>query len=114
TMERKFKTVLAMGLALAFGVVALAATAAKGPVNDKCPLKGEDVSADKTADVAVKVCSAACKEKFEKDPGAFLAKLTKYPNTTCPVDAKAVKDMEATLTVAFCCGNCQGTFTADI
>jgi YHS domain-containing protein len=113
TMKRMGKAVLAVGLAATFGLVTYAATAAAGPVNDKCPLKGDAVSADKTSDVTVKLCSAACKEKFDKDPGSFLSKIDKVPNTKCPVDGKAPKDVEGTLTVGFCCGNCKGTFDAD-
>jgi len=111
-MKRTGLAVLAVVVAATLGVAAYAGAFADA-VNDKCPLKGEDVAADKTSEVAVKFCSAACKEKFDKDAGSFLAKITVLPNTKCPVDAKPVKDVEGAFTVAFCCGNCKGTFDAD-
>lgn len=112
-MKRMRMAVLAAVVASPLCLVASEATFKKDAVNDKCPMKGDDVAADKTTDITVKFCSDACKAKFEKDPGAFLAKIDKVPNTKCPVDAKAPKEIEGTLTVAFCCGNCKGTFDAD-
>ncbi|HXX94646.1 MAG TPA: hypothetical protein VEN81_13515 [Planctomycetota bacterium] len=112
-MKKAWKAFLVVAVAATFGVVAYAATVAADAVNDKCPLKGDKVAADKTSDVTVKLCSAACKEKFDKNPAMYLKGIDKVPNTKCPVDGKAPKDSESTLTVAFCCGNCKGTFDAD-
>jgi YHS domain-containing protein len=112
-MKRTWKAVLAVVVAATLGLVAYAASSAADAVNGKCPIKGDDVAADKTSEVKIKFCSAACQMKFEKDPGSFISKIDKVPNTKCPVDAKAPKDFEGTLTVAFCCGNCKGTFDAD-
>ncbi len=112
-MKRTGMAVLAVVAAATLGLVSYAATFAPDAVNDKCPIKGDDVAADKTSEVHLKFCSDACKMKFEKDPASFLSKIDKVPNTKCPVDAKAPKDIEGTLTVAFCCGNCKGTFDAD-
>lgn len=112
-MKRMWKAALAVAVAATLGVVAYAASSAAGAVNNKCPIKGDDVAADKTSDVTIKFCSAACQMKFDKDPGSYISKIDKVPNTKCPVDGKAPKDVEGTLTVAFCCGNCKGTFDAN-
>jgi hypothetical protein len=110
-MKRMWKAVLAVVVAATLGLVAYAASSAADAVNGKCPIKGGDVAADKTSEVKIKFCSAACQMKFEKDPGSFISKIDKVPNTKCPVDAKAPKDFEGTLTVAFCCATAKAPST---
>ena len=112
-MKRTVKAVLAVVVAATLGLVAYAAAFRGDAVNDKCPIKGDDVAGNALSEVKVKFCSAACQMKFEKDPGPYVSKIDKVPNTKCPVDAKPPKDAEGTLTVAFCCNNCKGTFDAD-
>ena len=112
-MKRTWKVALAVVVVSSLALVAGAAVYFAPTINDKCPIKGDDVT-DKTTDVKIKLCSDACKAKFDKDQGSFLAKITKIPNVTCPVDAKPCKDVESTVVVGLCCGNCKGTFDMEI
>ena len=113
-MKRFTTAVLALAALATIGWGAYATAFRGDPVNDKCPLKGEEVAGNQLTDVKLKFCSEACQMKFEKDPAPYVGKIGKVPNTTCPVDAKAPKDVQGTLTVAFCCGNCKDTFDGDI
>jgi YHS domain-containing protein len=97
------------------GVFGLAASSMNtaGVMNDKCPLSGKAVAADKSSDVTVKFCCGNCQAKFEKDPTACIGKVDKLPNEKCPVSGKAVGDASAKVSVGFCCGDCKGKFDAD-
>lgn len=112
-MKRFWMATLAVVVAGSLSLVAYSSSAPKaGAINDKCPLSGEAVKADKTSEVKVKFCCDNCKGKFEKDPTACLGKVDKLPNEKCPVAGKPAKDAEATVTIAFCCGDCKGKFDA--
>ena len=111
-MKRAWIAVL--GLAVAAGLGVAMATPAADSVNDKCPVLGKDVDASKTSEVKVKLCWKDCKEKWDKDTAAMLAKIDKLPNAKCPVTGEdAGNDCVVSATVAFCCGNCKGKFDKD-
>jgi len=94
--------------------------------NTKCPISGEDIESDSHIDwngVRTHLCCDDCKEAFEKDPAAALAKLNlkvakdaegktvvDLANTTCPVMGKPAKpDSTADfggVRMHFCCGKC--------
>ena len=98
---------------LGFGAYAFAAKKAPVPVNEKCPVSGKAVDADQT--IKIGVCCGNCAKKVAKDVKGTLAKVTsdsKDPDTVnaaCPVSGKGLKKG---VTVAFCCGNCKGKYTA--
>ena len=109
------KTILSITTAaiLVLGAYAFAEKKAAGPANDKCPVSGKAVNAEKT--IAVGVCCGNCAKKFSKDVKANLAKVDldnkdgDTVNKACPFSGKGIKK---TVTVAFCCGNCQGKYKA--
>jgi hypothetical protein len=71
----------------------------------------KDIDAKCKVELKVALCCKDCKEKWDKDPASFLAKVDKLPNAKCPVSGEdAGKDCAGTATVAFCCGNCKGKF----
>jgi|TARA_B100001123_G_scaffold255137_1_gene284593 bacterioferritin-associated ferredoxin len=109
------KTILAIMTAglIGFGALAFAAKEAPAPANDKCPVSGKAVNAEKT--ISVGVCCGSCAKKFAKDVKANLAKVDldnkdgDTVNKACPFSGKINKK---TVVVAFCCGNCQGKYKA--
>ena len=106
-----FASVLALAVAFSVG-----ADKEAGPVNDKCPVSGKAVNAEKT--IKVGVCCGNCAKKVAKDVKGALGKLTsdnkgggdsEPVNTKCPISGKGSKK---TVTIGFCCGNCQGKYVA--
>jgi YHS domain-containing protein/uncharacterized membrane protein/mono/diheme cytochrome c family protein len=105
-----------------------AAAEGAGPVNTVCPVSGKPVDVAKTLVYERKTiafCCDDCKGKFEKDPKAFLSKLSlsaaagkREPiNTVCPISGKPVNpektvEHEGKL-IAFCCDDCKAKFQSD-
>jgi YHS domain-containing protein len=107
------------------GLFFAGAANAGDPANKKCPVSGKDIDATKTSEVSVTVgfCCSKCQAKFEGDAEAKAKAVKKYAgskdspaNTKCEISGKDLnKDNTATasLTVAFCCGNCKEKFDAE-
>ncbi len=88
----------------------------------KCPLMGEDVSAEYSAkykDGTVYFCCESCIEDFDENSEEHAAKANmqlvhtkQFKQTKCPFSGGAVKDGTEVkigeLEVGFCCPNCQG------
>ena len=117
------KKILAISVAtlLGLGAFAFAAKKAPAPVNDKCPVSGKAVNAEKTITVGFccgKCCGKAAKILKAGGQGAkdLLAKVKAdnkdgdTVNKVCPFSDKELGKPK--LVVAFCCGNCQGKYTA--
>lgn len=114
--DRVFAAAAAVLLA---GLIAGAA-AHEEKSNKKCPIDAKKVDG-KTTSIYVKsvgFCCNKCMGKFDKDPDAFVEKVSKVPfqivNDACPVSGKKV-DPEATARhqgekIGFCCGRCQAKF----
>ncbi len=111
------KKILAIASALAICVAfSFAAKKAPSPVNEKCPVSGKAVDADQT--IKIGVCCGNCAKKVAKDVKGILAKVksdnkgggdSEPVNLKCPLSGKGSKK---SVTVAFCCGNCKGKYTA--
>jgi|TARA_Y100000588_G_scaffold390924_1_gene498023 bacterioferritin-associated ferredoxin len=109
------KKILAISVAtlMGLGSFAFAAKKAPEPANDKCPVSGKAINAEKT--ISVGVCCGNCAKKFAKDVKGNLAKVEldnkdgDTVNKACPFSGKGIKK---TVTVGFCCGNCQGKYKA--
>jgi YHS domain-containing protein len=111
-MKRAWMAVLLVAVVAGLGFAA--SMPAADPLNDKCPVGNKDIDAKCTVELKVALCCKDCKEKWDKDPASFLAKIDKLPNAKCPVSGEdAGKDCAGTATVAFCCGNCKGKFEKD-
>lgn len=82
---------------------------AKVLFNDKCPISGQAVNAEKTSDYKVEFCCKNCKAKFDKDPGTHMEAVAKGEPGKCIFNGKDAAT-SSTLTVGFCCGNCKGKF----
>jgi len=82
---------------------------AKTLFNDKCPISGKEVNAEKTSDYKVEFCCKNCKGKFDKEPAKYLEKAAEAEAGTCIFNGKPAKT-SSTLTVGFCCGNCKAKF----
>ena len=112
-----FTGLLAVALIASIAVVGQTAekedkAEAKKPINDKCPLSGRDVNPEKTSEVKISFCCNNCKGKFDKDPGAFIAKVKTLDK--CPLSGRDVSEKaNTTIKVAMCCGNCKGKFDKD-
>ena len=112
------KKAIAITAAILIGIgsLAFAAKKAPGPVNEKCPVSGKAVNADQT--IKIGVCCGNCAKKVAKDVKGILAKVksdnkgggdSEPVNLKCPLSGKGSKK---SVTVAFCCGNCKGKYTA--
>ena len=124
---KKFTCIIAaVVIALAFSMDVTAAKKDKAkkeeakkeaptPINDKCPLTGKAVNAEKTSTVTFNVCCKGCKKGATKNPTKALAKLTELPNKTCPMKGKDVTSSSPSVevTVGFCCGKCKDNFDKD-
>ena len=105
-----FATAVLIGFSFTFA----ADKKAPKPVNDKCPVSGKAINAEKT--ITVGFCCGKCCGKAAKTLKAGGKKATdllgkvKANNKACPISGKALGKPK--LTVAFCCGNCQGKFAA--
>ena len=107
---------IAIAAILGFGAYAFAAKKAPVPVNEKCPVSGKAVDADQT--IKIGVCCGNCAKKVAKDVKGILAKVksdnkgggdSEPVNLKCPLSGKGSKK---SVTVASCCGNCKGKYTA--
>lgn len=106
-------TILFAAIAAFVLVPALAADEAK-PINEVCPVKGEDVDGSKSVEYTASFCCDKCVAKFEKEPTKYAEKLAAAEEGKCAFSGKDI-DPEATATVAIavCCGGCQKKVSAD-
>ena len=77
--------------------------------NDKCPISGADINAEKHSDYKVEFCCKNYKAKFDKEPAKYLAKAAEAEPGTCIFNGRDAKT-NSTLTIGFCCGGCKGKF----
>lgn len=92
-------------------------------VQTACPVTGEPVKADVTADHGgkkVQFCCKGCVEKFQKEPDKYKANLansytfqSKCPVTGEDIDPTAFAKAANGQNVYFCCKNCVKKYTAD-
>jgi len=102
----------------ALGILALSVSfaAAGDAINKKCPVKGKDVAAGKSADYTIKFCCEKCVAKFNKDPLAYTKKIAEAKDGKCAFSGKDVSDdadASATVTIGVCCGGCVKKVKAD-
>jgi YHS domain-containing protein len=125
---RKFAiTVFAL---LALSVLVSASVAADGEAknvtNKMCPVSGGPVSEKYRAEYKgqyVYMCCEGCLKEFEKNPEAFVAKLSKedqeaiQPNKVCPVSGEPVDSSifveNEGRKVYFCCEHCKEKYKKD-
>lgn len=95
------------------------------PINEKCPLTGKPLAADKFSVFEGQVigfCCGKCKAAFDKNPQKHLGKVKEFKKTTakvaankkCPVTGKklaadAVTPFRGQL-IGFCCNKCKAKF----
>ncbi len=107
----KTTKLLSLGLLLA-GFFTAAAHA--DPINDKCPVTGKAVDAERTVDVSIQFCCGKCKTKFDDAPEKSFRKVSKSDEGKCPISGDdADASHTSTVTIGVCCGNCQGKVKAD-
>jgi YHS domain-containing protein len=120
-----FAILLVVMLAGAF--VARAQTTEKKNVTNKlCPVSGGPVVEKYRAEYKgqyVYVCCEGCVNEFNKNPEAFVAKMSKEErdliaiNETCPISGEAIDKAKSVefegRKVYFCCDNCVGKYKKD-
>jgi YHS domain-containing protein len=126
-MRKIATTILALILLSVTASLAKAADGeAKNVTNKVCPVSGGPVSEKFRTEYKgqyVYLCCEGCVKDFEKNPEAFVSKLSKEdqeaiePNKVCPisgepVDAKIFVENEGRK-VYFCCEHCRDKFKKD-
>ncbi len=88
-------------------------------VNTACPISGEDVDAEITADLngaKVALCCKKCQSKFDAEKHASKVVMDNAGNDKCILSGKDI-DAEAnavvSIKVGLCCGKCAKKFAAD-
>ena len=121
-----FAILLVVMLAGAFVARAAQSTEKKNVTNKLCPVSGGPVVEKYRAEYKgqyVYVCCEGCVNEFNKNPEAFVAKMSKEErdliaiNETCPISGEAIDKAKSVefegRKVYFCCDNCVTKYKKD-
>jgi YHS domain-containing protein len=122
-MSKIITAILALAVMLAAASFAAADGEKKNVTNKVCPVSGGPVSEKYRSEYKgqyVYMCCEGCLKEFDKNPEAFVAKLSKedqeaiQPNTVCPVSGEPVEKTifveDEGRKIYFCCEHCKDKF----